>query len=69
MTLMLHTGAEGIEYDVLRALPVPEATKSHVPIPHADVVNMVRYSLGYFGHEVISIFTGNPGVVYILTLN
>ena len=53
MTLCLHTGAEVVEYGDLAQLPIPEATKSHVPIPHTDVVNMVKYSLGYFGHEVI----------------
>lgn len=53
MTLMLHTGAEVVEYDALHDFPIPEATQSHVPIPHTDVVNMVKYSLGYFGHEIV----------------
>lgn len=53
MTLMLHTGAEPIAYDALRTLPVPAATASHVPIPHHAVVDMVKYSLGFFGHELI----------------
>ena len=53
MTLMLHRGGEAIDYDALRALPVPEATETHVPIPHHSVVDMVKYSLGYFGHELL----------------
>lgn len=53
MTLMLHTGGEAIAYDALRALPVPQATASHVPIPHHSVVDMVKYSLGFFGHELL----------------
>lgn len=53
MTLMLHTGGEAIAYDALRALPVPVATASHVPIPHHSVVDMVKYSLGFFGHELL----------------
>ena len=53
MTLILHAGGEAIAYDALRALPVPEATASHVPIPHHSVVDMVRYSLGFFGHELL----------------
>lgn len=53
MTLMLHCGGEEIDYNSLRLLPTPEPTKSHVPIPHASVVDMVKYSLGYFGHEVV----------------
>ena len=52
MTLCLHTGGEPIAYGALQDLETPEATKSHVPIAHHDVVNMVRYSLGYFGHEI-----------------
>jgi hypothetical protein len=50
--LMLHTGAEPIEYDALRTLPVPAATQTHCPIAHSAVVEMVKYSLGFFGHEI-----------------
>lgn len=52
--LMLHAGAEQIEYDTLRALSVPVATATHCPIAHSAVVEMVKYSLGFFGHEVES---------------
>lgn len=53
MTLLLHRGAEEIDLPALQAMETPEATKSHVPLPHVDLVSMVKYSLGYFGHEVI----------------
>lgn len=53
MTLMLHTGAEIIEYDALRQLPVPAATQTHVPIPHSAVVDMVKYALGFHGHDIM----------------
>lgn len=53
MTLMLHAGAEPVGYDALRALVVPAATDTHVPIPHHSVVDMVKYSLGFFGHEIV----------------
>lgn len=53
MTLMLHTGGEPVDYAALRALPTPEATTSHVPIPHHSVVDMVKYSLRFFGHELL----------------
>ena len=53
MSLMLHAGAEVIDYDRLRQLPTPEATKTHVPIAHAAVVDMVRYSLGFYGHDIV----------------
>lgn len=53
MELNLHSGGELIDFDGLRSLPMPEATATHHPIAHADVVSMVKYSLGYFGHEVV----------------
>lgn len=53
MSLMLHSGAEAVIYDDLRALAMPEATATHVPIPHHAVVDMVRYSLGFYGHEIV----------------
>jgi hypothetical protein len=37
VTLILHAGAEPVEYDALRHLPVPEATSAHVRIPHHRV--------------------------------
>jgi hypothetical protein len=51
--LILHTGADRIAYDQLRELPVPASTDTHVPIAHAAVVDMVKYSLGFYGHEVV----------------
>lgn len=53
MSLILHAGAEAVTYDRLRDLPIPDATATHVPIAHKAVVDMVKYSLGYFGHELI----------------
>lgn len=53
MTLMLHAGAAPATYDQLKALPMPAATDTHVPIAHTSVVDMVKYSLGFFGHEVV----------------
>jgi hypothetical protein len=54
MTLMLHCGAEQIDYSALRDIETPEATHSHVPIPHHRLVDMVRHTLGFYGHEVVS---------------
>ena len=53
MSLMLHAGAEPVDYDGLRQLPVPSATNTHVPIAHSAVVDMVKYSLGFFGHQIV----------------
>ncbi len=53
MSLMVHRGAELVEATALPDLVMPEATKSHVPIAHADVVAMVKYSLGFYQHEIV----------------
>jgi hypothetical protein len=53
VALLLHTGAEQIEYDELRDLPIPAATSTHVPIPHHRVVDMLVHTLSFYGHEVI----------------
>ena len=53
MTLMLHAGARPVDYDALRALTTPEATATHVPIPHHRVVDAVVHSLSFYGHEVV----------------
>ena len=52
MTLMLHAGATPVSYDDLRAVPVPDATESHQPVAHHEIVELVRYTLGFFGHEI-----------------
>jgi hypothetical protein len=49
---MLHAGAEAIDYDGLRQLETPTATPSHVPIPHFRVVDLLKTTLGMYGHEV-----------------
>lgn len=45
MTLMLHAGANPVEYDALRALETPPATATHVPIPHFRVVDLIAHKL------------------------
>lgn len=52
MTLMLHRGAKEIDYAGLRELTAPDPTPSHVPIPHYRVVDMLRHTLGFYGHEI-----------------
>jgi hypothetical protein len=49
---MLHVGAEAIDYDGLRQLETPAATTTHVPIPHFRVVDLIKTTLGMFGHQV-----------------
>lgn len=54
MSLMLHAGAEPVELSALKEVPIPEATASHVPIPHYDFLDMVKMALQLKGHEVTS---------------
>jgi hypothetical protein len=54
MTLMLHRGAADTDYDALRALDTPPATPSHTPIPHFRVVDLMRTTLGMYGHEIVA---------------
>lgn len=53
MTLMLHAGAEATDYDGLRSLLTPAATATHMPIPHFRVVDMLKHTLAFYGHEVV----------------
>jgi hypothetical protein len=50
---MLHVNAKEVEYDGLRQLDTPPATPSHVPIPHFRVVDLIRTTLGMYGHEIV----------------
>jgi hypothetical protein len=52
MTLMLHAGGQAVSYDALRAIQMPEGTDTHVPVAHHEIVELVRYTLGFFGHEI-----------------
>jgi hypothetical protein len=54
MTLMLHKGAEPIDYAGLRQLVTPPPTPTHVPIPHYRLVDLVRHTLAYYGHQVVA---------------
>lgn len=53
MSMILHCGAELISYEDLRAVHTPPATATHHPIPHVRVVDLVRHTLAFFGHQVI----------------
>src|SRR5258708_11345968 len=52
MTLMIHAGANALSYDDLRAVQTPGGTDTHVPVPHHEIVELVRYTLGFYGHEI-----------------
>lgn len=49
---MLHSGAEPVSYDALRAVQLPPATDTHVPVAHHEIVELMRYTLGFHQHEI-----------------
>src|SRR5438046_9378461 len=51
--LNLNSGGELIEYEARRQLETPPATPTHVPIEHHRLVDLVRSTLGMFGHEIV----------------
>ena len=52
MSLMLHSGAKAVSYDELRAVTLPVGTDTHVPVAHHEIVELLRYTLGFYGHEI-----------------
>src|SRR5215470_6852578 len=52
MSLIIHAGANAISYDELRAVSTPEGTETHIPVPHHEIVELMRNTLGFFGHEI-----------------
>jgi hypothetical protein len=51
--LMLHAGAEPVEFSALRDVPLPQATASHVPIHHFRFVEMVKVALQLHNHNIV----------------
>ncbi|MGY3406123.1 hypothetical protein ACVWZV_002236 [Bradyrhizobium sp. GM5.1] len=52
MTLMLHAGAKPATYDDLRGIHTPDGTSTHLPVPHHELVELVRFTLGFYQHEI-----------------
>lgn len=50
--LNLHSGGELVPYAQLAVMPTPPRTETHVPLPHYQLIDMVKYALGYYGHQV-----------------
>jgi hypothetical protein len=53
MTLNLHSGGELVAYEALREMETPPATPTHVPIPHFRLIDLVRTTLGMYGHQIV----------------
>ena len=56
--LMLHGGAKPCTLDELRLTPTPEPTKTHTPIPHAEMVDTVCKFAKVEGLEILDMELG-----------
>lgn len=52
--LNLHSGGELVPYEMLEKVATPLATATHHPLPHHDLVQMARYALQFYGHEIVA---------------
>ncbi|MBK9214677.1 MAG: hypothetical protein IPM59_03635 [Chloracidobacterium sp.] len=46
-TLMAHCGARKVTRDELKEMPLPEATKTHQPLPHFKIVEVLEEALSF----------------------
>jgi len=53
VSLILHAGASPVTYDELRLVPTPPPTDTHFPISHHEIVELARYTLGFYQHEIV----------------
>src|ERR1043165_6719885 len=53
-TLIAHRGAQKMTFDELKGLPVPQATRTHQPVPHHEIVSAIIETLGFRHIHVIS---------------
>jgi hypothetical protein len=51
---LLHSRSQLVGRQDLLGLPIPEATRTHVPVPHAETVAALVQSLGYRNIEVVA---------------
>ena len=51
MTYKTHGATEEVNYEQLTSLYVPEQTRTHVPIPHHKLWDILEEKLSYMGHE------------------
>lgn len=46
-TLMAHCGAQMVTREDLKTIPVPEGTKTHVPLSHYEIVDVLEEALSF----------------------
>jgi len=53
MTLIAHCGTRKITRDELREIPAPEATATHQPVPHCDIVQALSETLSFRHLQIV----------------
>jgi len=51
--LMLHCGANAVDFAEVQESETPEATRTHTPIPHSHLVDLVRDGLGRANMSIV----------------
>jgi len=51
--LIAHCGASKVDRDFLKTLPLPEATRTHQPIPHIEIVEALIETLSFRHIQVV----------------
>src|SRR5262249_52458324 len=54
MTLMAHCGSRKITREELALVPTPEATATHQPLPHCQIVDALLETLGFRHLNVVA---------------
>lgn len=52
-TLIVHCGASKVDREFLKTLPLPEATRTHQPIPHLQIVEALIETLAFRHIQVV----------------
>lgn len=52
-TLIAHCGASKVDREFLKTLPLPEATRTHQPVPHWQIVDALVESLNFRHIQVV----------------
>ena len=62
---LLHGNGDEVSYDELKAVPVPEATKTYTPIPHVELLNAVTREVTSSGlmiaHQTLALSHSRSG--------
>lgn len=50
--LFVHAGAKQADRNEIEAIPLPEKTRTYLPLPYNDFIDLVKMGLGEFGYDI-----------------